>query len=244
MNNQDIISEELAAVAPFLNTVNRNNIYSVPFDYFDSIAKNVGEFIKQNDVTTANSSKINVFGIPVGYFDSLPLQVLQKIAAENNKVDVEIEQELLSIAPGLTTINRHNVYSLPAGYFEGLSFKPETAKVVSFNKFRRFKKYAAAAIITGILVISSAIFFNVDKTETSLNPIAEFNVQEFQTLSEEDIATYLETHSAAGDVAITLSTEPANTETNEEQILNETTDEEIQEFLKENPVIVPKGTDS
>jgi hypothetical protein len=245
MTEQSNISQELAAVAPTLSGVKRDNVYSVPLNYFDCLSENVLQVVKEKETAAVNFSNINPYKTPIDYFDHLSSRVMQKISKQVETVNTKVEDELAEIAPLVAKISRQNLYSVPAGYFESLRpAKLEKGRVVAFGTFKRFSKYLVAALVIGVIVMARIVLFDGDNTG-SLPPVAEFKIQDIQKLSEADIATYLESNSAAGDIAITLTDEPVGSETDAEGILDEMTDEEIQKYLKENPeVVTAEGTGS
>ena len=66
-----------------------------------------------------------------------------------------ISEELEQIAPLLNKVSKKPVQLVPAGYFEQLNFqKPNTAApLVKMNKSRNVFRWAAAAVVTGILAM-------------------------------------------------------------------------------------------
>src|SRR5690606_27348483 len=139
-------------------------------------------------------------GVPAGYFEQLSDSILSKIkTAENPKQEENF--------PILERLRDKNVFKVPDGYFDNLSTQivtkisaKETAKVVSIGA-HKWWKYAAAAIIAGLMMISVFYIFN-----SGGNQISEYLVasQQYQTtsqikegmatLKEDDIVNYLETH--------------------------------------------------
>ncbi len=165
MNNHDNILNELMEVSPAVANVGRHNVYSVPYKYFDSLAKSIIEKIASKEKDTFDFSTSNPFTLPENYFDNLPSHILGKIA-EQATVN-EIKEELNGIAPILNTIDRRNVYTVPDTYFQHLKYNTssfastkQTGKVISVNNLRRFTKYAVAAVITGIIVISGLVMLH------------------------------------------------------------------------------------
>lgn len=228
-----------------------NSSVSVPNGYFDNLAKNIIQKIKnqQPEIATKtvdglsvilnNLSKKNVFEIPANYFDSLGADVLSKINATENDTD-----ELKQIAPLLYCCNKENVGEIPAGYFDNLSAiilkkiaDKTPGKVVAMSGRFSFVKYAVAAIFIG--AISMVVFKYYDKpANISIHEYAaldssvekgkamddaKFN-ETLNSLSEEDIANYLQKTGTEADVALlSSSVDENNVPSQEEYLLNDKT---------------------
>ncbi len=233
-----------------VNTI-RNSSLSVPNGYFDHLAKNIIQKIKKQQPETTNEtidgfsvllnnlSKKNVLEIPANYFDSLGADILSKINATENDTD-----ELKQIAPLLYYCNRANLGEIPAGYFDNLSaiiFKKianKTAgKVVTMVGRFSFVKYAVAAIFIGAISMVVFKYYNkpanisiheyaaldssVEKGKAMSD--AKFN-ETLNSLSEEDIANYLQKTGTEADVALlSASVDEKSVPSQEEYLLNDKT---------------------
>jgi hypothetical protein len=144
MLERENILNELHAMSPLVASVPRVNVYRVDENYFDGIrAELQARIIASNFIAPQNNSDV-----PDGYFENLPISILAKIKAqENNAVFAEIEE----LSPTIAGIGNKNVYTVPQGYFEQLAMtKTTTAKVVKMGS-RSIFKYAAAAVVVGLL---------------------------------------------------------------------------------------------
>lgn len=143
--------------------------------------------------------------VPEGYFESLPGLIMARIRKE------ECARELKELSPLLYSLQGENVFTVPRGYFEGLAEqimeKRSSARVVEMIPRRRnIFRYAAAAIITGIMAISGWWIIDHsahEKTGLAVNPNAiEYQAPEQIALNEipaDAIIKYLETTGTDAD---------------------------------------------
>ena len=232
------------------NTTDNSSV-SVPEGYFENLAKNIIQKIKnqQPEIATEtgdgmsglldNLSKENVFEIPVNYFNSLGVDILSKINATENDTD-----KLKQIAPLLYRCTKENAGEIPAGYFDNLSATilkkiadKTPGKVIAMSGRFSFVKYAVAAIFIGAI---SMIVFNYYDEPANINiheyaaldssvekgkamDDAKFN-ETLNSLSEEEIANYLQKTGTEADVALLSSSVDENSvPSQEEYLLNDKT---------------------
>ena len=193
------ILEELNKVSPLLAGLEKKNVFSVPEGYFDmltiSILKNIN-----------TEAQIETFTVPEGYFENLSTNILNKIKSLNESP----AQELRALSPMLYSIQNENVFEVPAGYFRNLEndildkiiTRPQT-KVVELKKRDSIWRYAAAAVVTGVIGLSSLMMFNKSQqsvirqendasVSSSIKTTQQFK-NEIATLSDDEIIKYLET---------------------------------------------------
>jgi hypothetical protein len=194
-----------------------------------SLADRILIHVKQNSERSALVSSELPFKVPENYFASLSTEILKKVKQQDS-ANNEIENELAEIAPLLNTISKKQVYTVPQGYFENLEARKESkAKIVMLSKTSRFIRYAAAAVITGLVALGGIFYANNENNNTTASSNKSFNPQEVNKLSEDEIVDYLKSDPALSDVTIG-SYEQQN------QLIKytkELTDKEILEFLKE-----------
>lgn len=197
--NNDILNE-LKEISPLLAEIPRVNVQSVPEGYFDNLAErlSIHSLLQQNE--TREYFILEKPGVPAGYFENLSGSILSKIKENNGE---ESEEKF----PVLDSLKNKNVFTVPSAYFDELSEQimakirlKEPAKVISIGTYKWWK-YAAAAMIAGIMLISGLFIFN-----TGENQVAQYLAasQEYQTsaqiadgiasLMDDDIVNYLETH--------------------------------------------------
>ena len=193
------ILEELNKVSPLLAGLEKKNVFSVPEGYFDmltiSILKNIN-----------TEAQIETLTVPEGYFENLSTNILNKIKSLNESP----AQELRALSPMLYSIQNENVFEVPAGYFRNLEndildkiiTRPQT-KVVELKKRDSIWRYAAAAVVTGVIGLSSLMMFNKSQqsvirqendasVSSSIKTTQQFK-NEIATLSDDEIIKYLET---------------------------------------------------
>ncbi len=214
MNELNEISVELQQISPFLASMEKVNVFTVPEGYFIGLAEKITVYSFMN-VGKSDQRHAGPQEIPTGYFDNLSSQILNRIKAETQNDEEELQQ----ISPVLYSLKGKNPFTVPEDYFEKLSgkvmrkLKPEPAKIIPFNKVKAYWRYAAAAVITGGIAVSSLQIFNSSPdmrksnsvvTESSGLPpymqsamqykTAEQVQQGISSLSDDEIAKYLEKH--------------------------------------------------
>ncbi|MDQ6844561.1 MAG: hypothetical protein M3Z92_09445 [Bacteroidota bacterium] len=166
--------------------INKGNPQYVPEGYFDSLSTNILAKIRKlnPEVVTEESASLSpllyslkdktVFKVPEGYFDSLGSNVLAKIKESNVETSKE---ELQNLSPLLYSLKDENVFKVPEGYFENFAgdlinkLQPSKAKIVVMRPRNTWMKIAAAAVITGIIAISSLRIFNNSSNINNSNPL-------------------------------------------------------------------------
>lgn len=168
MNNREDILTELKGISPVVASIPVLNGFTVDETYFKLLPQVIMAKIKA--VNFFDTSK-NI-SVPDGYFESLAGNILNKIHALENDVAVELKE----ISPILAGIESKETYTVPAGYFNGLTYlkkQQEPAKVIAINKKSSFFKYAAAAVITGLLGLSIVNIVDKSDSENSIKTTAE-----------------------------------------------------------------------
>lgn len=197
------ILQELQTISPLLAKMDKNNVFSYPDGYFDTLSIDVFKTIAASD------TNIKALSVPEGYFNNLSTTILNKIKAIDNP-----SEELRSLSPMLYSIQNENVFTVPRGYFTGLQ-DTILSQVAPKAKSVRMKsnfiwKYAAAAVLTGVIGISSLLVYNKSET-VSDNNITSYIQEASQIknesqlnaaitmLSDEEIIKYLETTGSETD---------------------------------------------
>lgn len=210
MKTSKEILEELKEISPFLAKLPKVNVFAVPESYFKTLPEAIAlHTLLMNNEASANFKfqKIDAFQeVPEGYFNSLSDSILSKIKGINVG---NSDRESAEMFPLLASLPKKNVFSVPENYFENLSdeiiskltIKARPTKVISL--FAGWRKYAAAAIVAGIITMSSLFIFNGTPTDTNgAVAFAETVSKQFRTpeqleaglasLGADEIITYLE----------------------------------------------------
>ena len=172
MPNQDII-QELSDLGSNLTGHTPGIIYSVPPGYFEGFSGQVIDLIKENERLTWLSSfpKETPFNVPPAYFDELEEKIMEFIQSHPDYQTSK--EELESVSPLLSSINKRPVYSVPGGYFE--NFKPgveeKKSNVISITG-RKWFRYAAAATIAGVILTAGVMVFRNDHKDPAGKTLA------------------------------------------------------------------------
>ena len=247
MHSNLTIQNELKQLSPVLAGIPNTNVYTVPHSYFEAMVTDIMHAIGRESAITANQpvvpegyfdnladsimakikdstaaeensallmplKTIPTYTVPRGYFDGLAGAVMNKV----NGVAGEESSELLD------AVKHINPYTVPQGYFDGLATDivnkvPQPAKVFVMHKRSSFFRYAAAAVITGILGLS--IISIVDNRQQEEIPVSSPAVMadanqiiknnsfdaELATLSDADIVNYLQTSGEDVNAALVAS---------------------------------------
>jgi hypothetical protein len=173
MANKDII-QELSDLGSSLASAVPQNVYSVPEKYFEDFAAQVLGLVKANEYLASLPKEIP-YQVPVGYFDGLEERMMEVI---RNHPDYQTgKEELESISPLLSSLNKRPVYSVPQGYFENFKVAVEQektkTKVVSMAS-RKWLRYAAAAVVTGVIVMAGFMIYNNNHKDAAGKTLAKF----------------------------------------------------------------------
>jgi len=174
MPNKDII-RELSDLGSNLPGNTSENVYSVPLEYFEGFSEHMLDLVKANESLTWLSSlpKETPFNVPAGYFDELDKKIMAFVSTHPDYQTSS--EELASVSPLLSSISKRPVYSVPKGYFE--NFKPgveekKGTKVVSMTS-RKWLRYAAAAVIAGVILTVGFTAFNNSNKSSAGNTLSK-----------------------------------------------------------------------
>ena len=231
MFESDNIQKELEIISSVLKVGLSGKAYTVPEDYFESLTLNILSKI-------SNSS----MEVPEGYFNSFADSVLARVKSET---DISVSEELLSLSPFLSGLNKKNIYSIPSDYFDNFKIsivqEIKPAKVV---KMKPFYKYAVAAVATGLLGLG--IFNNLNKSKHNNLLNSDVYKTAYQILDNksfddilesvpaDDATAYLTEYGQDVNSAVAaLSAEDYQLDSPDELFIN---DNELDEFLKVNNI--------
>ncbi|HEY0433731.1 MAG TPA: hypothetical protein VGC95_07660 [Chitinophagaceae bacterium] len=158
MKEQDIIQE--------LNNLGSipGNIYTVPAGYFERFPGSVLERIdgkRINETPDRVLPTATPYQVPVGYFDDLAERIMAHIRQHPDYQ--KCQEELAALSPMLSNLQKRPVYTVPEGYFENLTVAGApakgAAKVISLSS-RKWIRYAAAAVVTGLIAVVGLLVYN------------------------------------------------------------------------------------
>lgn len=198
--------------------------YTAPEAYFETFPLKV--------IAIKDEAETPAFTAPEGYFEDLPGKILQRI---RHREESEWLPDVLQKAEKSTP------YAPPSGYFETLPqrilTKAKPATIIPMAPRRTVWRYAAAAVITGLLGLG--LFHNLN--ERNSDSVLQSNLQAaareilqnnnfeqaLAAINENDIVQYLEVRGQDVEAALVAAT-AAETELPEpeellfdEDVLNE-----------------------
>jgi hypothetical protein len=289
METKNDILNELALLSPLIAAMDKVNVYTVPQGYFDYVSFTVLACLPHQQDLAPITASLKDSAVPEGYFDQLAASIVDKIKADQNakeeirslspmlsdlqrKQVFEVptgyfdqlasaifdsaqnsssKEELKKLSPVLYGIQSKNIFEVPTDYFAGLSnsilqkTKAPSASVPNFRVRTLFIRYAAAAILTGVIALGALQYMG---QQQSAQPLANTNVvldesiemgknmndQQFkealEKLSKVDIAKYLEKNGDISDVAVLGNNlDDDNLPSQDDYLLDETT---LDNFLK------------
>ncbi|HEY1019862.1 MAG TPA: hypothetical protein VGE25_12730 [Sediminibacterium sp.] len=233
MENRKIIITELQAVAPLIAAISQAKLYTVPEGYFASFPSVLTEKIRVEEMLA--QATVPVYEVPDGYFASLPGEILSRIHTNHS-----VREELDEVAPLLNTIDKETPYQVPATYFAQADFarlaryQQPQARIVSLRLARKWVQYAAAALVTGVLVTGAFLYTdNPANIEETTHKTVDLS-SELNKVSETELANYLDNpeHAAVANTVTTLTSEEilADVKNNLQQV----SDEELKQYLTDN----------
>ena len=215
--NENIV-KELNELNSSLASLAGKEVYNVPAGYFEGLAAMVIGRIKALETGTAAEelthlspflgqlSKTMPYNIPAGYFENLQENIEYATTVNDN---ISSAEELETLSPLLSGLKKDGPFTVPQGYFENLSVgqEPGQAKVISMgmNKpaaktgsfiSRKWFRYAAAAVVTGIIATTAFLFLNQNKidpttdshkwVENKIKKVSTEKLNEFVQLADEE----------------------------------------------------------
>lgn len=256
MTQKNNILNELKELNSSLSSQAVVNVYVVPEGYFDSLAGILLQKIKASEAADSSTELSMVspllagiikqppYFLPAGYFDGLEEKIMTVI---RQHADYQTsEEEIGSLSPLLGSLKKATPYSVPEGYFEKINpvrqeDQPEQtrpAKVVSFQS-RRWVRVAAAAVITGLVVISGIRLLSNNTAETPDKAIAKIEKKiakdmKNQDITSEDVDNFFDLTDAIASVDTKQAANASVTKPGKD-FLKDIPDDEIVNFLDQLP---------
>jgi hypothetical protein len=241
---QRVKADDNESLSPALQQAN-NNPYEVPQGYFDNLpaaiinrvkataADNATEELEILSPVLSQIGKKMPFSTPAGYFDELGENAVEGAQA----IDF-VNGALENLSPVMNSLKSVQVYEVPAGYFEQLPAQvlqaakaQQPAKVVSISFTRRIIRYAAAAVVAG-LIITAGWFYLGNGNKIIVKP--DVAAAELDSISDEMLEKYLENQTAApAETAIAATSAVDELNANDmKDMLADVTDEDLQQYLE------------
>ncbi|MCU7551098.1 hypothetical protein OCK74_18405 [Chitinophagaceae bacterium LB-8] len=238
MDSRTHIQSELMEMNSSLPFNVKMPVFNVPEGYFERFADGVLAKIKGKQAVTPSDELSTLSPLLAGISRKMPFSVPEDYFSEATKSLPELIQEE-HLPEVFSVVGRAMPYEIPAGYFDELPYqvldkvaKPK-GKVISFN--RSWMRYAAAAVLIGIVALSSIVYFsnrnNIDPTEQSESWIAK----KLKNVSNQEIEEFIKTISF-GNGNGTETAKKGNQESQDiEKMLKDVSDTELDAFLSQVP---------
>lgn len=235
MTNRDNILNELNLLNSSLAGITPENIYEVPTGYFEGIAekmlnrvKNVNTGLENESNFLTGISKELPYMVPQNYFEGLEEKLMRAI---REKADYQtVQEELESISPLLSRLPKQNPYAIPDNYFDSISKRNGPVKVISITH-RKWFRYAAAAVVFGIISLGAFFFINGKAIPVGEEKAWAKVEKKVEKLSDEEIIEFVEFSDAGLNTSETAGLHPVkNEEIND--LLKDVTDSELKDFLE------------
>ena len=229
---------------------NKNTPFtSPPADYFESFAEKMLNRIKAETGNSVDEElailspmlskikRVTPFSVPQGYFEELSDNVLESAKA----IDF-VNDGLENLSPLMRDLKNKNTYTTPLGYFENFSDsvlskiknEPKKAKVISITNRKTWLKFAAAAIVVGMISTIGFYFLNKSSQPVNTDPIAALS-----KVSDDEMNNYLQNqYSPVYDSVITNTNSPlaivdlSNDDTDD--LLSTIPDDELKQYINED----------
>ena len=241
-------AEELGYLSPALSGFSKQMPFFVPQGYFEGLAEKAMQSIRESsDYQTANEEMETLspllnglkkeipYTVPQGYFDGLADKALQAVNKSNDHQTAK--EELVTLSPLLSGLKKEMPFSVPQGYFESLSEnisreenKPVT-KIISITS-RKWFRYAAAAVIIGIVVTTGLLFLSGGEKEPGGKALAKFtrDVKKMDDAQKDNLMDFIDAGMNGSETA-QVSTDKKTDEV--KNLLQGISDEELKDFQEQ-----------
>lgn len=159
MENRNDILNELKQLSPLLAERKKENLFTVPENYFSSIEQSVMGKIKAESVSVElqnsnlkNIEKQNAFDVPYGYFERLPNEILQMTSRRKSQKIFESVSEWFA-------------YSFRPVYF------------------------FAAVPVVAVLILAVVILFKPTEVIETNSPLAQVSNEEIRAYLSENVSS-------------------------------------------------------
>ena len=241
MTTRDNILNELVLLNSTLTQANPENVYKVPSGYFEGLAEAIMSRIK-----TLNSSDVSAelndlypelntisgkltYTVPTGYFNGLEEKLMQHVRESSDYLSPQ--EELNTVSPFLSGLKKQNPYTVPSGYFESIGEKKPAAKVFSITT-QKWLRYAAAAVLIGIVSITALLYINRKTSGPSDENKAWAKIEkQVKNMSDKEIKDFVEFNDAGLTATENAGLLPVKKEEVRE-LLRDVSDNELKDFLE------------
>jgi hypothetical protein len=243
MLEKESVSAEILELSELIGKAPKIEAYSAPQHYFENFAHELMKRIRAEEAVSA-AEELEILSPVLGALDkknpySTPEEYFKELA-DNLSGGIQavefVNGELEKLPTVIDTLKRENPYQIPEGYFEKFPEKllqkirtqARPARVISLYNRIPGLKYAAAAVLTGIL-ITIGIFTFTRHNNNAADPAAAL-----AKASDQEIVNFM----ANQDILLSekTSNSTALLELNENDVrdlFNEIPDAELQQYVNE-----------
>jgi hypothetical protein len=236
MNSRKHIQEELTELKSLLPLEKGPEVFSVPQGYFDGFAASVLQKLKGEIPGSVSEELGSIYSLLAGISKKMPFTVPENYFTTNTEGLSDLVSE--EVIPDFLQGGKQLPYSVPAGYFENLpqailrKVNPGEAKVIPISSSRKWMRYAAAAIITGIIAISSVLYFGNNQSVDPASQPGEWVAKKLKNVPDKEIDDFINT----ADVSTTAIAKSESDKTEVRKLLKDIPVNELEKFLDEVPI--------
>lgn len=248
MTKRTPIQDELDGLGSLLADHTPQNSYSVPDGYFEGLAdqillkvKKITSEISQDSILNSISN-MPPFTVPSGYFNGLEERLMDGIRKHPDYQTSR--EEIAQLSPLLENMSREMPYEAPHKYFENLSAQKEKkeTKVVSMSFRRTWIRYAAAAVMVGVVAVSALMMIKPNGLDPKENPQAWVKKNVTKKIDSEKLDAFVSLTAEDQNLKTTVAN-PAVTTAEIRELMKDVSEKEIQDFLNETVVLESYNTD-
>jgi hypothetical protein len=243
MTSRNTILNELNEIESTLGNLSPQNLFVVPYGYFEGLparimarikaleAGNAKEELEYLSPMLSNLSKELPYSVPAEFFQNFADRVTQQLTANvNHKTS---EEEIAELSPLLSKLKNKNPYSVPAGYFAGLATPgvKKATKIISITG-RRWYRFAAAAVVIGIVVVSGWLLLT-DQPNVMKDPQAWIKKNVNKKVSQDKIDELVTLVKTEGNTNINDEIKAANEQAEIKEMMKDIPEKEIEAFLND-----------
>lgn len=236
------VKEEEAGADPVVN-ITKDNMYQAPAGYFDGLAGNIlsrikeedGRQLQEPDLSSAlwqQLGKKNPFTVPEGYFNDFS----DNIVAGAKAIEF-VNEALENLSPLMTSLKTKQVYEVPNGYFEANAaailqkLNAPAGKVISIGFGRKMMRYAAAAVVAGLVLVAGYMYTGNTKPTV---PAPGDVPGELAKATDQEIENFLNNNTASvADTSSIVTADDEISEKDSKDLLANISDEELQHYLEQ-----------
>lgn len=187
--------------------------------------------LMENAPELARISPVMPYKVPAGYFEELPGLILLRIRTMGINTP---DEELKAISPLLAGLKKEMPYRVPQEYFENLvpQQKKEETPVRSMLFPKRVLRYAAAAIVAGLIALT--VWFATDQPGVKENNMLAQNdsvtTKDISNISDSEMEDFLDGNISTINYEPTISADDIKAE-DVRLMLSEISDTELESYV-------------